>query len=442
MTFIYNAAFLFFGLFYLPVFILKTRRAGNPWALLGQRLGILDRPWREKFLGKKVIWIHAVSVGEVMAAGPFLQQVCGRFQEYHFVLTTVTVTGQAMARKMEGKNVTVCYFPFDFTFAVRSFFRALGPEALLLMETEIWPNLLTEARNAHVPVGILNARLSEKSFSRYRRVHLFMKGLFEKLDFVLAQTPEDAERFTALGVPQNRVSVFGNLKFDAMPLPESDPAITSAAMRSEWGFRDSDLIFVAGSTHPGEEALAVDAFCALRERFPALKCILAPRHIERAPSLERWLERRALAVRRATDASSRKVFDVLLVDCLGVLKNLYAMADVVFVGGSFVKRGGQNPIEPAGFKRAVLHGPNVQNFHAVYRTLDSEGGALRVRDADQFLFALRRLLEHPEERQEIGRNAFASLQRLRGATERHLEWLAQFLNKKSQMERIYHADVS
>ncbi len=441
MTLIYNLAFFLFGLVYLPVFMLKARRSGNPVMLLRERLGIFSRAWRESFLGKKVIWIHAVSVGEVVAAGPFLQEASERFPEYHFVLTTVTVTGQETARKLQGKNWTVCYFPFDFTFAVRSFFRVLGPECLLLMETEIWPNLLTEARRAHVPVGILNARLSEKSCRRYRRVLFLMKGLFEKLDFVLAQTPEDARRFAALGVPENRLRVFGNLKFDAMPLPDLDLESMAAVTRREWGFREEDLIFAAGSTHPGEEKIVVDVFCQLRERHRTLKCILAPRHVERSVHLARWLQRQGLAVRRATDVSSRKVFDVLLVDCLGVLKHLYAAADAAFVGGSLVDHGGQNPIEPAGFKRPVLHGPNVQNFHAVYATLDGEGGALLVRDADQLLFALRRLLEHPEERQEIGRNAFSSLQKLRGATQHHLEWLSQFLNKKSQMERIQHADV-
>ncbi len=438
MTFLYNAAFILFGFFYLPVFLVKAGRAENPRELFRQRLGFFHREWQQKFIGKKIIWIHAVSVGEVLAASRFISECVQRFADHHFVLTTVTPTGQKMAKTLESKSVTACYFPFDLTFAVRSFMKTLGPECLLLMETELWPNLLVEARRAHVPVIILNGRLSEKSFRRYKRGHFFLKGLFGKLDFVMTQTSQDLNRFAALGVPQDRLLALGNMKFDNIPVGEADTALLSRALRNEWGFGAQDLIWVAGSTHPGEEEKVTSIFLDLRATHPRLKLVLAPRHIERAKALRQRLVRQKLRVRLATQPAPEGEFDVLLVDCLGVLKNLYALADLVFVGGSFVKRGGQNPIEPAGFRRAILHGPNVFNFLSVYNQLNAEGGAIRVRDSAQLDFAVRRLLNHPAERAELGENAFRTVKSLQGATERHLSWLAGFLKAKSQPERIAH----
>lgn len=441
MTFLYNAAFLLFGIFYLPVFLIKAGRAENPRQLFSQRLGFFSREWKQQFIGKKIIWIHAVSVGEVLAASQLIPECVRRFSDYHFVLTTVTPTGQKVARTLEGKQVTACYFPFDFTFAVRNFMKALGPECLLLMETELWPNLLVEARRAHVPVFILNGRLSEKSFRRYKRVLPLLKGLFKKLDFVMTQTADDLRRFAALGVPEEKLMALGNMKFDNIPLEDEASASLAQSLKQKWGFHPEDLIWIAGSTHPGEEKILTDVFTDLRQAQPKLKLVIAPRHIERARGLKQWLERLKFQVRLASDAPSAEAFDILLVDCLGVLKNLYAMADVVFVGGTFGKRGGQNPIEPAGFRRAIVHGPHFVNFLSVYNQLDGEGGAINVRDSVQLDFAVRRLLNHPSERVELGNNAFRTVKNLQGATERHLSWLAGFLKTKSQPERIQYVNA-
>jgi len=438
MTFLYNTAFLIFGLFYFPIFLVKAGRAENPRQLFSQRLGFFPREWKQQFIGKKIIWIHAVSVGEVLAASQLIPECVRRFSDYHFVLTTVTPTGQKMARQLEGKRVTACYFPFDLTFAVRNFMKALGPECLLLMETELWPNLLVEARRAHVPVFILNGRLSEKSFRRYQRALPLLKGLFEKLDFVMTQTADDLRRFAKLGVPEERLMALGNMKFDNIPLEDTAGAVLSASLKKEWGFNAEDLIWVAGSTHEGEEKIVADVFTDLRTTHPKLKLVLAPRHIERSKGLKKWIEKRKFRVQLASQSLMSGGFDILLVDCLGVLKNLYAMADVVFVGGTFGKRGGQNPIEPAGFRRAIVHGPNFLNFLSIYHQLDAEGGAVNVRDAAQLDFAVRRLLNHPSERVELGDNAFRTVKNLQGATERHLSWIAGFLKTKSQPERIQY----
>lgn len=394
-------------------------------------------------MGKKIIWLHAVSVGEVLACRRFLEMFTAMHPEYHLVLTTVTPTGQAMAKKFESKQITVCYFPFDLTFSVRNFFKMLGPECLLLMETELWPNLLTEAKRFRVPVGILNGRLSERSARRYGRVKPLLKGLFHTLDFLLLQSQADAERFIRLGVPARRTHVLGNMKFDNVSI-DGDACLKVPHMKNEWGFKDDDLVFVAGSTHRGEELKIVRQFLILRSdpRYQNIKLILAPRHIERSRKIAEMLKRKELKVRQATDASSKESFDVLLVNCLGVLKNLYAIADIVFVGGSFIKRGGQNPIEPAAFKKAVLHGPHVFNFKLIYQKLDAEGGAIFVRDEGQLLFAMKQLLAKPLERKTLGENAFRIIHQLQGSSEHHVKWISKFLSSQTNTERMKYANVS
>src|SRR3989338_4438755 len=214
MLFLYNLAFLIFGFFYLPTFLLKLRQAESPLKLLQERCGIFSREFQDKLLGKRVIWIHAVSVGEVMVVQNFIQLFLKRHPEFYVVLSTVTPTGQRIAKTMEGPQISVCYFPFDLTVAVRRTFNILDPNCLLLVETEIWPNLLQAAKRNRIPVGILNARLSAKSAKRYGRILRFIKHLFASIDFALVQDSQDARRFTHLGIPPANLHVLGNMKFE------------------------------------------------------------------------------------------------------------------------------------------------------------------------------------------------------------------------------------
>jgi 3-deoxy-D-manno-octulosonic-acid transferase len=429
MILLYNLGFILFGLWYLPFFLLKIRQAEHPQRLIRQRLGLFDAGFREKIIGKKIVWIHAVSVGETLAVERFIQEFLETGPEYHVVLSTVTPTGQKVAKKLESDRVTLCYFPFDLTFAVRRFLTALDPECLLLVETEIWPNLLSEARHAKIPVGILNARLSGKSARRYCRFRGFFRHLFECLDFVLVQTPLDGERFAAAGTPVERIRVLGNMKFDREPSPVLSRASVQS-LREEWGFKADDLILVAGSTHPGEEKILSRIYEDLKPRYPARKRLLAPRHRDRSVQLARYLKRKGLHVRLASQAAAPAEFDVVILNQLGILKHLYAIADVVFVGGSLIRHGGQNPIEPAHFKRPIFHGPFVGNFEYIYRMLDKEGGAIVVQDQEQLSFALGRVLRNHKEARDLGENAYRVVTQLRGATQRHVEWLMHFLRSR------------
>jgi len=435
MTFFYNLAFMIFGICYLPVFLMKIKQAEDGKRLFKERMGIFPASWCEKFLGKKVIWVHAVSVGEVMAVQKFLGKLQERCPGHHIVLTTVTPTGQKIAKKMENQNLSVCYFPFDLTFCVRNFFRMLGPRCLLLVETEIWPNLLTEAKRFHVPVGLVNARLSNRAFKRYRRFQSLFRGLFSKLDFVLTQGPEEAKRFSMLGVSQEKIHDLGNMKFDNL---ETAAAVSEPKkLKKDTGFNGSDLVLMAGSTHAGEEEMLGRIFLSLKGIIPSLKLLIAPRHIERCPDLLKKFVRDGIRTQLATDVIKQEdSFDVLILNRLGVLRQLYAFADIVFVGGSLIPHGGQNPIEPAAVKKAILHGPFIFNFEHVYRVLDQEGAALLVRDEAQLEFAVRRLMQNPQERLLLGETAFDVISSLQGATDRHLQWISCFLETRLKPERM------
>lgn len=431
MTFIYNLAYLVFALFYLPVFILKSRQAESRSELLMQRLGFFSRSFKERMLGKRVIWLHAVSVGEVMAVENFIKCLLDACAGCHIVLTTVTPTGQAIARRIVSDRLIVTYFPFDISFCVKSFFRVLRPECLLLTETEIWPNILCEAGRQNVPVGVLNGRLSPRSVSRYCRFLFIFKPLFEKLDFVLAQSESDAARFHSVGVPAERVMVMGNMKYDTLDLSQgsSDRVQT---LQKLWALPQNKVL-VIGSTHPGEEEILAGVIVRLKAKFPEWKYILAPRHVERASEIEKLFQEKGLrtALTQADGESSGQ--DVLILNELGVLKYVYSLAGAVFMGGSLIAKGGQNPVEPIAFKKPIVHGPHIFNFEKTYQLLDEEGGAILVKDAEELYFALDRLMASPSEQQKLGENAFNLIASLRGATRRHVEWLQNFLTSESQL---------
>lgn len=430
MGFIYDAAYFVFAAVYLPVFLSKARQAESFRDLLKERCGFLAEGLKTSCSLRPVIWLHAVSVGEVMAVRNFLAGLLERFPEAHVVLTTVTPTGQKLAKAAACERVSVVYFPFDFGWACRRFFNVLKPRCLFLAETEIWPNLLAEARKAGVPVGILNGRLSARSAARYKQYGFFFRPLAGVLSFVLAQTEEDAKRFGEIGVVRERIHVLGNMKFDNVVLKEENGA--KEALKEAWGFKPGDRIWIAGSTHPGEEQMAARIFLRLKARFGALKLILAPRHIERSPKLAEEIGRLGVGVRLASDSSVRRDSEVLILNQLGILRELYQLADVVFMGGSFVRRGGQNPLEAAAFQKAVLHGPHVFNFEKVYRDLDSRQAAFEVPEETALETRATELLEDEALRDQAGRRAFDYVGSLRGATRRHLDWVSLFLTSQSK----------
>lgn len=430
MSFVYDLAFFFFALFYLPVFMVKIRQSEKPRELMRQRFGVLPAELVSFLKGGKTVWLHAVSVGETIAVQPFVGKFLERYRDYNLLITTVTPTGQKIARKMEGPRVRTAYFPFDFSFAVSRFFDAVRPACLLLAETEIWPNLIRAASSRGIPVIILNGRLSERSASRYGRFRILFEPLFRKLGLVLAQDEKDADRFSRLGVRADRVTVTGNIKYDNFDM-NLDQGRVSREMRGRFGLPEDQPVWVAGSTHPGEEEILFSAYVRLKGMLPALKLILVPRHIERAPELTALAGRYGLKTVLSSSFKAGFDYQVLIVDQLGILKNFYAAADVVFTGGSLIPKGGQNPIEPAAFHRAILHGPHYFNFEQAYRLLDREGGALLIHNEDELYSAVKRILGSPVERSGMGDKAYQSVCSMRGATARSLEILDSFFPQEA-----------
>jgi 3-deoxy-D-manno-octulosonic-acid transferase len=432
----FDASFLLFALCYLPVFLMKAKQADSAKRLLRERLGLLPASWGQNCQKKTVVWIHAVSVGEVMAIRKFLEDFQTQFSGVQLVLTTVTPTGQAIAKQLESRNVLVCYYPFDLSFAVKSFFRTFQPKAVFLVETEIWPNLVMESVRRDIPVGILNARLSPKSFGRYKLFRFLLKPLFQSLAFVLAQNEGDGNRFAEMGAASGKVAVMGNMKFDNVSFEPVGEEIR-AGLRVQYGFKENDLILVAGSTHPGEEEKLLKVFLELRNRYPSLKLVLAPRHIERSEAIVSLGLRFGLRCVRISQQKNGQDFAVLILDQMGLLKKLYAVAAASFLGGSWIRHGGQNPIEPASLKCPVLHGPHVFNFEKIYQTLDESGGALLVRSEKELQEALSGLLADQAARTAMGDRAYRAVEQLRGATQKHLKWLHGFMNQ-AMKERTNH----
>lgn len=428
MYFLYSALLAVGLLLLSPYFVLQGVRHGKYFAGLSQRLGWLPAPVRAVKPGG--IWVHAVSVGEVLAVLPLLGGLKQRFPARPLYLSTVTRTGQEIAGRKAELADAVFYFPLDFAFAVRRWLGHLRPALIVIAETEIWPNFLREATRRGTRIVFVNGRISDRTLRRRTLPFwgAFLKRVLELPTLFLMQTAQDAERIVALGAPAERVIVGGNLKFDVAPPPR--PAFLE-------GLDAGGPVVVAGSTMEGEEAMLVECLRGLKRQFPDALLVLAPRHPERFEPVARWLEANGVSyVRRsvlgsATNGSNQLAGsrhpDVFLLDTLGELAGTYAAATVAFVGGSLVPAGGHNPIEPGLWGKPILFGPSMGNFRLMARAFEEVGAALQVRDAADLRARLSELLGNAERRATMGRAAQALVASSRGATSRTVDKLAQFL---------------
>ncbi len=410
-----------------PVLLARMLTTGKYRAGFGERLGRYPAPVAA-LGGRRPVWVHAVSVGETVAALPLVTALHAARPDLPLVLSTVTPTGQAAARE-RAREALVCYFPFDLRGPVRRALDTIRPRLVLLLETEIWPVFLLEAARRGVPVGIVNGRLSDRSFRRYRLVRPLLARCLRTLAFIGAQSQGDADRFLALGAPAERTVVTGNLKIDQAASPPRPGAATPESLERALALRAGPRL-VAGSTHRGEEGPVLDAFARLRERVPDLRLILAPRHPERLAEVARLLDERGLRWQRRSERpgpAGAPAPDVVLVDTIGELAAMYGLADVVFVGGSLVPTGGHSLLEPAAHGRAPLHGPHMHNFREVTRALAEAGGAVPVEDAGSLAEAAATLLADPARRADLGARARGVLEAGRGATARTLALVRQAL---------------
>ncbi|WP_240125407.1 lipid IV(A) 3-deoxy-D-manno-octulosonic acid transferase [Thermomonas alba] len=369
------------------------------------------------------VWVHAVSVGEVNAAAPLVDRLRAAHPNLHLVVTTITPTGSERVRALWGDAVAHVYLPYDLPGAVDRFLRHFRPALALIVETELWPNLLFGCRARGIPTCILNARLSARSLRGYRLLAPLIRRALAGVQLVAAQSQADAQRFIALGAEPARVQAIGNLKFD-LPPPQVQEFV--AEFRAALG--QPRPVWIAASTHEDEEAPVLEAHARLRQRYPDALLLWAPRHPERFRAVAQRAREAGFAVaQRSAQAWPQAQTEVFVVDTLGELLRFYACAQVAFVGGSLQDIGGHNLLEPAATGTAILSGPHLHNFADIARRLREAQAMQLVADAPALAQALARLFAHPEERQAMAQAARRLLEEGRGALARTLALIAPLL---------------
>ncbi len=390
------------------------------------RLGFFPREMIGKLKNQKIIWLHTVSVGEAQAAEGLIKELRQSCPEFRLVVSTVTKTGNAIVRKLLNPQEQATYFPLDIRLIVEKFIKTINPKIFIAAETEIWPVVTRSLSRRGVPLILINGRISSGSFKGYKLVRFFIRGILKKFDLLCMQTKEDAQRIIALGADESRVKITGNMKFD---IDSSSFTVHS----SELKLKENEKLLIAGSTHPGEEKIILETYKDLIKIQPNLRLLIAPRHIERTAELEGLIKKFGFQSQRLSRFNSNlspityHLLPILLLDTIGRLKSLYALAEFVFIGGSLVPHGGQNPIEPAYFSKAIIFGPYMNNFSKVADIFLNSQAAIRVKDAAEFKHACVRLTREPNLRARLGHSAKTLIEENRGATSRNIELIKPYL---------------
>lgn len=429
MYFIYSLLLTLGFVILLPRFVLDAIRKGKYVTGLRQRLG--DVP-KINSNGNPVVWLHCVSVGEGQAAQSLVRAIRKRFPNLTLVISTTTVTGQQVARDSFGDQAAaIFYFPIDWAWTVRRVLRRLQPAAILVMETELWPHLFRQSKRREIPVALLNGRISDKSFGRYKMIRSFIRRVLDDLTVAAMQTENDAARIRELGMAQDRISISGNLKFDSASV-SLDERLTEQ-IRRRFGFDGECPLIVAASTHELEERVVVNALKAIRQKHPKTRLLIAPRHPERFDDVASELLKSGLSfVRRSgPPAVGDPSTDIVLLDSIGELRAVYPLADVAFVGGSITPHGGHSVIEPAARGVCTLTGSHTQNFAAVTKALLDKDALIQLPDSDdpaaELAHAIGELLSDNARRLTIGQRAQAFCEHNRGATDRTVEQISHLL---------------
>jgi len=421
----------------LPRFALDALRQGKYITGLRQRLGNIPALNTN---GRRVVWLHCVSVGEAQAAQSLVRQLKEALPNVSLVVSTTTVTGQRLARTIfREQAAAVFYFPIDWAWTVRRVLRRLNPAAILIMETELWPNLFRIARKRNIPVAVLNGRISDKSFGRYKKVRSFIARVLNDLTVAAMQSDQDASRIRELGLNDDRVVVTGNVKFDNAE-SVADEKLTNT-IRDRFAFGDGRPLLVAASTHDPEEGIVIEAFRKVRALHNQTRLLIAPRHPERFREVASLLANSefSIALRSAAPNSNDALADMVLLDSIGELGAVYRLADIAFVGGSIAEHGGHNLIEPAAHGVCTITGPHTSNFAAITKALLAEGALVQLDNANEpaaeLAQAITQLLSDEARRLHIGERAQTVCESNRGATNRTLNLLIPILSAAQPSDR-------
>lgn len=431
MFFLYSIILTIAFVVLLPRFISDAIFKGKYAAGFAQRLGSLPSFEQD---GRPVVWVHCVSVGETNAARPLIQQLAGGVQPFRLIVSTTTRTGQELAREAFGEQAElVFYFPFDWKFSVRRALRRFAPSVVILLETEIWFNFLREANKSGSKVAIVNGRISERSYKRFGYIKKFMRRVLSYPDLALMQSNLDAKRIMALGMRATKVKVTGNIKFDQ---PAAGEDALAAGFRARFGITGETPLIVAASTHDPEEKWILDAFNRVWKQSGALpRLLIAPRHPERFRSVADTIKGYGFAWARRSETSSARDLsaEVILLDSIGELRSALSLADIVFVGGSLIKHGGQSVLEPAAAGKAIVTGPHTSNFTSAVDEFLKHDALIQLpvcpdnEVAEKLAAVFSKLLDDQDLRCRIAANAADVMLKNRGATQKTVEYLKEML---------------
>ena len=428
--FLYNIALFIVACLALPYYVLKMVLTGKYRRSLGAKFGMTADERFPAMEGMPRIWIHAVSVGEVTAAVPIVAALRAELPGACIVLSTSTETGQDMARSLAKEATAIIYYPLDIPFVVRKVIKRVNPDVFVMTETELWPNFLYTCKEMKIKVVMVNGRISPRSFRRYFLSRFFWKRVLAFVDHVGVISDVDGERILALGLSPERMEIMGNAKYDGLA------AKVSPALQEEISLRlniaPEEHVFVAGSTHEGEESVVLDVYRRLLPDYPTMKLILIPRHVERGAAVREIVARSGFAdvitLSAINGGQVRRSERIIIVDVIGELFKIYSLATVVFCGGSLVPRGGQNILEPAAWGKVVFHGPSMEDFLSEKNILAGIGAGITVNNGEELLVGIRKMLSQPALLREKGEAARNAIIANRGAAKRYAKLIIESLH--------------
>ena len=422
MSIIYDIIFILLYVIYLPIFLIK----GKMHKGFLSRLGFLPKDLLSKLKDNNFIWIHAVSVGEAQVVSKLIDVLRKQIPNRRLLISTVTSTGNKIARSIAKDNDLVIYFPLDLSFIVRRFINIINPLVFITTETEIWPNIIRHLYKRKVPIILINGRISKRSFKGYRKIKLFLKGILNRINLFCMQTVEDAEKIIYLGAPKEKVKVIGNLKFE-------ETLSVNSYQPANLGLKKNESLLIAGSTHANEEENIIKIYKKILRDYPRLKLMIAPRHPERTGKIADLINANNFKVIKFSSIKNESINlsaysnYIFLVDTIGDLRALYNLATIVFIGGSLVKKGGHNIIEPAYFSKPIIFGPDMSNFQDMADSFLRKEAAIQVANAKDLQKTIRVLLGNNTKIQALGNNAKAVVDENKGAAQRTVNLLKEYL---------------
>ncbi len=429
MYILYNALLLVAAIVVLPYYLLKIIFTGKYRKSLIPKLGGRQAKILANLKNGPRVWIHAVSVGEVTAAAPIVASLKAKRPDVEIIFSTSTETGQEMAHRLIQGAAAFIYFPLDIPYVVHKSIKQVNPNAFVMIETELWPNFLKACKLKRIKTLMVNGRFSLRSYGKYRLTSFFWKKILNDLSAAGMITKIDAARFTNIGMPEDKIQVMGNAKYDALAAMAS-PALQKEIVR-RFNVRADEKFFVAGSTHPGEEEVIINVYKKLLEHYPEFKLIIVPRHIERTGAILELLRKSglpdAITLTDMNDGKIRKSETIIVVDVIGELFKIYSLATIVYCGGSLVPKGGQNILEAAAWGKVIFYGPSMDDFSEEKTLLEKAGCGVTIRSAEELVQNILRVLEYPEELEKRGARGKAVVAANMGAAARYADLISKYI---------------